>query len=244
MCSNANFPLALGHLVLHFTLPAGGAEPVLGRFPPPPPGPLAGGRVQAGTGTCTCLVRYRLAAFSLISHLALHVHQEHQHLASRAFAQLSNALASDEARHTFEAALSEDGTVPGTELQLGKVVTTFKASTSLVEQVMLVLDRSAQRSRGGATCALPSVGPAFLGRDEDVEELCDMFNSSRAVCVVGEGGLGKSSVALAVGWKLWKQWKQRKVAGTWNAGRVAQRRVTLALAWAGASSAPHRILAA
>ncbi len=107
--------------------------------------------------------------------------------------------------------MSEDGFSPAHKLQLSKVVSVFNKSTPLVEQVEAILQTRPQR-RGGATCALPSVGPAFLGREEDVERLCGLFSDSRrAVCVVGEGGLGKSSVALAVGWRLWEQ---RTVAGT------------------------------
>ena len=49
---------------------------------------------------------------------------------------------------------------------------------------------------------LPARPPHLFGRDEDVDAICTRLGESRLVSIVGVGGIGKTSVALAVGDRL------------------------------------------
>lgn len=49
----------------------------------------------------------------------------------------------------------------------------------------------------GATSSLPALGVAIVGRDVDVQTLVDGVLQQRFLCVVGSGGIGKTTVAIA-----------------------------------------------
>ena len=66
-------------------------------------------------------------------------------------------------------------------------------------------------------CRLPGLDPLYNGRAEDAEEVVGHLcrggppsdspghGSSIAVCLIGNAGMGKSSLAFDVGWRLSKQ---------------------------------------
>jgi len=58
---------------------------------------------------------------------------------------------------------------------------------------------------------LPVVTPPLFGRDEDVSEVAQLVDAHRLVSIVGAGGIGKTSVALAVAASL----RARFPDGTW-----------------------------
>jgi predicted ATPase/DNA-binding SARP family transcriptional activator len=79
-----------------------------------------------------------------------------------------------------------------------------------LEQRILTQDTSldlAPRSAAGAVIApspgnLPSMTAQLIGRETEVEALCDLLVGERLVEVVGPGGVGKTAVAISVGRRL------------------------------------------
>src|SRR5260221_7402862 len=55
---------------------------------------------------------------------------------------------------------------------------------------------------GVQTCALPICLGRMVGRDDDVAALSAQLAASRIVSIVGAGGIGKTTVAVAVGHHL------------------------------------------
>jgi predicted ATPase/DNA-binding winged helix-turn-helix (wHTH) protein len=58
---------------------------------------------------------------------------------------------------------------------------------------------------------LATPGSPLLGRDDDVEALCQWLRAQRLVTLVGAGGIGKSRLAQAVGHSLVPRWRD----GAW-----------------------------
>ena len=52
---------------------------------------------------------------------------------------------------------------------------------------------------------LPRLDALYCGREGDVEEVVQSLRDGRALCLVGEAGMGKSSLALDVGARLWQE---------------------------------------
>jgi hypothetical protein len=54
----------------------------------------------------------------------------------------------------------------------------------------------------GPACRLPSLATSFIGRELEVIELAAALEAARLVTLVGPGGVGKSRLAIEVGWAL------------------------------------------
>lgn len=55
-------------------------------------------------------------------------------------------------------------------------------------------------------CHLPELDPLYGGRDVEAAGLVEQLRSgARAICLLADGGMGKSSLALEVGWRLHRQ---------------------------------------
>ncbi len=66
---------------------------------------------------------------------------------------------------------------------------------------------------GGVRCDLPALDPLHCGREEAaVLELRLLREGVRALLLLGPCGMGKSSLALEVGWRLW--WEAGAQLGT------------------------------
>jgi hypothetical protein len=57
-----------------------------------------------------------------------------------------------------------------------------------------------------ARCELPQLDQRYTGRDEEAEEIRSLFlkGKARSVLLLGSGGLGKSSLAVDIGWRMWQ----------------------------------------
>lgn len=69
------------------------------------------------------------------------------------------------------------------------------------------VSRSSKRSQAIAEAGLPHANLAsrsirMIGRDDDVLRIADRLNATRFVSIVGAGGVGKTTVAVAVGHQL------------------------------------------
>ncbi len=61
-------------------------------------------------------------------------------------------------------------------------------------------DRSTRRVSHGA--GLPAPMTRLFGRDDAIEEVCELLTSARLVTLTGPGGIGKTQLALAVAHRL------------------------------------------
>ncbi|GLC71196.1 hypothetical protein PLESTF_001084700 [Pleodorina starrii] len=114
--------------------------------------------------------------------------------------ELCQLLHSPEAQKKFQWAVGGIGD----RISIWELKRAFKNDAPLLQQV--------KNKVGGGTVALtgrvqlPDRPPNFFGRDEDAERLVSMLTSgdggSTAVLLLAEGGIGKSTLATDVGWRL------------------------------------------
>jgi hypothetical protein len=56
-------------------------------------------------------------------------------------------------------------------------------------------------------CDLPDLEPLYCGREEEAAAVAVQLRGQgvRALLLLAPGGLGKSSLAVDVGWRLWRE---------------------------------------
>ena len=69
----------------------------------------------------------------------------------------------------------------------------------------------ASRQTGELTARLPSIPTSFLGREVDVLKLASALGAARLITLVGPGGVGKTRLAVEVGWGV----AERYPDGVW-----------------------------
>ena len=70
-------------------------------------------------------------------------------------------------------------------------------AATLAPAIGLGTQRQRQDDRREAPGTLPTVARALIGRDAQLESLCELLSTSRLTSLVGPGGAGKTSLALA-----------------------------------------------
>ncbi len=142
-------------------------------------------------------------------------HMPHSHTCLSAMCCLPSQLCSalqpeDHAHKVFKASLGDTDVVSVDKLRL-----TFTADDPLPVKVAQLVQSNApsasttQPAEAGhkqGKCTLPELDPLYLGRTEEAERLCGTLrpgSTTRVLYLTANGGLGKSSLALDVGWRLW-----------------------------------------
>src|SRR5262249_59895140 len=92
--------------------------------------------------------------------------------------------------------------IPGRGYSFAAAVARGGAPAPRVEEPRAELPRALPAEPALRRQALPAQVTRIIGRDETTEELLAELETHRFVSIVGPGGIGKTSVALAVGHRL------------------------------------------
>jgi len=119
--------------------------------------------------------------------------------------ELTRLLSSDTARRAFEA--SVERVPPIDSISLEEVALAFQdAEADIISIVVTLISDAAPTGAAAASpplrCQLPATDGTLIGRDGDVAAILQALAAGRGVVVIADGGLGKTQLALEVGWRL------------------------------------------